>query len=233
MYITSNKWLYITKVLIHKNKYSTEDIDKLYKIIYTNYENWAFYNSYKFKKFHYYKCKQISQQELNLYASLGLIKAIQNFNPKNCYSFSSYASKYIIGELYNGMTILQPIHSLNKRESKKSIYNRNENIKMYSLLLNDKENYIIENALSNTEIYNTNIHNKYFRLWEEIFAMDIPVLTKNIIKLKYSFDFKKIRSNKKISILLCCSEENIRQHNKIFSFQILNLYKNNTIIIKE
>ena len=227
MYLTPNKWSHINNFLVNKNKYTEEEINKVYKIIYINYEKWAFYNSYKFKKFHFYKCKEITQQELNLYASIGLHKAIQNFKPIKHVSFSKYAAKYIIGELYNGITILQPLNQITKRERKKSIYKRKNNTKMYSLLMSDKENYIIETASSNNnEIYNINIHNKCLHLWEEIFLMDIPLLTKNIIKLKYSFDFEKIRSNKQISILLCCSEENIRQHIQHFAFQRISTYNN-------
>jgi len=45
-------------------------------------------------------------------------------------------------------------------------------------------------------------------IWNNINNLDPFV--KRILYLKYDFEFNKIRNNKKISELMCCSEENIR-----------------------
>jgi hypothetical protein len=69
--------------------------------------------------------------------------------------------------------------------------------------------------------YDSNSYKKNEKLWKHIFEMDIPLITKNIIKLKYSFEFIKIRSNKQISLLLCCSEENVRLNINLFKKKLL------------
>ena len=216
LYLTNTKWMQINNFLLNKNKCTKEEVDKINKIIYLNYEKWAFYASYKFKQFHFFKCKEISQKELNLYASIGLTKAIQNYNPLKNATFSIYASNYIRGELYNGMSDLQPINSLTKSERKKSIYNRNRDMKIQPHLTS-KNDYLF---VANTK-YDSNSYKKNEELWKHIFEMDIPLITKNVIKLKYSFDFIKIRTNKQISLLLCCSEENVRLNINLFKKKLL------------
>jgi hypothetical protein len=47
-------------------------------------------------------------------------------------------------------------------------------------------------------------------MWGKINNLDS--FSKRIIYLKYDFDFNKIRSNKHIGQLMCCSEENIRNN---------------------
>ena len=49
---------------------------------------------------------------------------------------------------------------------------------------------------------------KYKLLWDKINKLD--PFTKRCIYLKYNYQFDKIRSNKQISLLMCCSEEHIR-----------------------
>jgi hypothetical protein len=55
-------------------------------------------------------------------------------------------------------------------------------------------------------------------------SMDIPIIMKKIIKLKLSFDFKKIRSNKEISEILCYNEETIRQNIVEFKEKMYNVF---------
>jgi hypothetical protein len=52
------------------------------------------------------------------------------------------------------------------------------------------------------------IQESYMEFWRKISLL--KPFFRNILYLKYDFEFNKIRSNKKISELLCCSEENIR-----------------------
>jgi hypothetical protein len=49
------------------------------------------------------------------------------------------------------------------------------------------------------------------KIWENINNLD--PFSKRIIYLKYDIDFNKVRSNKIISELMCCSEETIRKKN--------------------
>jgi hypothetical protein len=223
LYLNHQSWNHINSFLQNKNKYQPEEVNKVHKIIYTNYEKWALYKSYLFKKLHYYKCKEITQSELNLYASLGLHKAIQNYNPEKNVSFSFYATNYVMGELYNCMTILQTNNYIVKRERRRKHYNRNNKSKtdshIHVPMILGTDDYLFsqkQKGLQKPDLfdyrYNINLHNVCESFWERIESMDIPPLTKKIMKLKYSFDFTQSRSNKYVSILLCCSEETVRQH---------------------
>ena len=58
-------------------------------------------------------------------------------------------------------------------------------------------------------------------MWENINNLDPFV--KRIIYLKYDYEFNKIRNNKKISDLMCCSEENIRKNLQENLKKIINI----------
>lgn len=238
LYINKHQWTTINSFLKKKNFTTIEQKEQINKIIYSHYEKWAFYKASQFKQFHYYKCKEIRQQELNLYASIGLIKSIQNYDPCKCENttFSIYSLNYVIGELYNGMTILQPMSILTKTERKKSYNKRIDNTKYTTTLVGD-DNYLFDsnpilfdknnynNNLYDNNLYDNNLYNSCEELWTTIESMKIPHLTKTIINLKYSFDFEKTISNKDISIMLGYSEETIRQHVNQFK----NCFKENCV----
>ena len=207
-YLTKQNWNSINKIIINKEKYSQEELKIINNIIYSNYKNWAFYKSYQIKQFHFYKCKQITQTELNLYASTGLQKAIANYNPNKNTTFSNYAIKYIIGEVYNGMTILQPLNLLSIQK-RKITFNKRISTNQKVELINEDEYLFDTKILQN---YHLNSYANYYEIWEIISFLNISETTTKILPLKYDFDFSTIRSNKQISILLNCSEENIRQH---------------------
>lgn len=231
LYINKKQWSQINSFLKNKNFSiieQKEQKEQINKIIYSHYEKWAFYQASQFKQFHFYKCKEIRQQELNLYASIGLTKAIQNYDPSKCENttFSIYSLNYVMGELYNGMTILQPISILTKTERKKSYNKRIDNTK-YSPTLVGNDDYLFDSnpILFDRNNYNNNLYKQYKELWKKIHLMKIPHLTKTIINLKYSFDFETTRSNKDISIMLGYSEETIRQNVNQFK----NYFKENCV----
>jgi hypothetical protein len=203
-YINNNQWITINTFLSNNREHPSINQDKIiYNIIYSNYKDWAFYNAYKFKQLHKYKCSQIKQQELNLYASLGLIKAIRNYDPSKNATFSIYASKYIFGELYNGMTELQTVLLFTHREK---IYKK-------PMLVVGNDDYIFDkNIHSNQDYGNDNNYKKHDDFWSKIYLMDISAITKKIIILKFSFDLQEVKSNKEISNILGYSEETIRKH---------------------
>jgi hypothetical protein len=198
VYINKKQWSQINSFLTNKNfsiieqKEQQKQKEQINKMIYSHYEKWAFYKASQFKQLHFYKCKEIRQQELNLYASIGLNKAIQNYDPCKCVNttFSIYSINYIMGELYNGMTILQPISILTKTERKKGYYNRNDNSKYTTTLVGDDEYLFDSNSiLFDQNNYNhNNLHNQYKELWSTIETMKIPHLTKTIVFLKKDLD---------------------------------------------
>ena len=122
------------------------------------------------------------------------------------------------------------------RIKNKSNYTNYE-LKKYKKLLNpifvSYSNYWQFDKYQNSYNLNNieeNENNK--KIWDLINNFDN--FTKQIFYLKYDYKFNKIRSNKQISELLCCSEENIRiklqkiKKNNEFKLQITDSYiKNN------
>jgi len=218
-YLDKTQWKYIHSILAYKTKttFCQEKIQKINNIIYVNYFPWATAYARQFKQFHYHKCKEIPQQELNLYALTGLNKAIQKYQPTKYENatFSSYAKKYIIGELYLGMTELQPLTIVPKSERKKGALTRKRPIDSSLFFLMGDDEYLVD------ECNNRNNHMQPTRIqcenmWLQIDSANCSILVKQMIHLKFSFDFNKINSNQKIAKLLGYSEEYVRQELRAF-----------------
>jgi hypothetical protein len=120
----------IKKLIINTDKNSQIRI-KLNKIIYLYYDDWSYNKAIEFKKFHYYKCKNIPLIELYSYSNFGLCKAIKNYNGKS--NFTNYANFYVTSELYKGLTELYPISIFSKKErstkKKIEISSKEKNVK--------------------------------------------------------------------------------------------------------
>ena len=214
-YLFSSQWSTINNILTNKQNYSPEQIRQVNKIIYTNYEKWASQKAIQFKQFHKYKCRGILNDELKLYATIGLNKAIKNYDPSKyrTTNFDLYATNYVMGELYTGLTDLQPLPIVKKYERRKSFKNRKTNQTLQSIqILGEDENFDI---LKSTDSYN-NKYKEYDELWNKINDMSIPNFTKKILKLKFSYEFNKIRSNQQVATLMGCSEEWVRHHLLVF-----------------
>jgi DNA-directed RNA polymerase sigma subunit (sigma70/sigma32) len=214
-YLSNIQWRKINNFIINKQHYSIEQQQTIQKVIFLNYKNWVLKTAIEFKKIHVYKCKSISQEELNLYAFIGMSKAIQKYNPTNYYDikFSKYASIYIISELYHGMTELQPITNIKKRYRKMSL---KQKIKNNINFIKTNTHFVGSNEYIFDKInYKKNTHhiteNDYTEVWSKINSHKNSNFTKKVLELKFSFEFDKIRTNREISELLCCSEETVRK----------------------
>jgi len=187
---------------------------KINNILYNYYEGWAINKAFQFKKKHNYKLKHISGDELSIYSKKGLCDAIKNYNGKN--SFTNYATIYINGELYKGLTELYPITSIPKSERivKKKYkgkewfhYKRKLNTKFVG-----KDEWLIDKTIDN-KIENqlsTEVLDKYIEFWKKI--NNIDAFSKRVFEYKYDFLLEKQRTNKHISNLMVCSEEHIRKN---------------------
>lgn len=217
--LTKPQWNQIKTLLCHP---STTPImqRKIRNVLYQNYENWAIHQAYEFKKYHTYKCRTITIDELKTYAQHGLIQAIQNYNPQNyTYSpFTEYVKPYIKGELYKGMTNLQPLTILPKKyriSSKWALQNRKKYRKTLNPIFIGLDHWMIEKR-QDTQISPT-IHfyeqrDKYIYIWATIYKVLInDPFSKRVIEHKYNFEFQKRNSNKYIAELMGCSEETIRK----------------------
>jgi hypothetical protein len=125
--------------------------------------------------------------------------------------FLNYVGKCVDGALYTGLTELYPITILPKniRKQKQTIKTRYlyKNILDTIFLSND---IIGEEPKVNINRNNDNLFSKYeyIEIWNEI-NKDFPSLVKKIMKLKYSYEFDIIRTNKEIAELIGCSQQKV------------------------
>ena len=219
-YLTQKQWIDIKHILQHP-KSTNAMIDTCNQIIFQHYKHYAYNMAYDFKTTYYTKCRHISLDELKLYASRGLLHAISRYNASMPFLFSKYASIYIKGELYYGMSELHPLTLLpiSKRINKQW---RTQHLVLYKKMTNTKfmshYDYYDDLYIStheNTHIY-LDKYNQLLKLWNIINELDEQ--DKKIMKYKYNFYFQKLRSNQEIADLLGYSSETIRKKiNKIKS----------------
>jgi RNA polymerase sigma factor (sigma-70 family) len=200
-------------------------------ILYNKYESWAIHKAYEFKRFHKYKCRNLNVNDLILFSLEGLKKATLKYNGKS--SFNKYANIYISGQLYKGLTQLQPITNIPKsiRNKKKSEIKTNGNYqykkKLNTLFVSYDENWMFEKRQDLTYDENPIITKEsHTELWNYINSLLDP-FSKRVFTYKYDYYFNIINSNKKIGDLIGCSEETIRQSLKKTN-RILN--NNNTLV---
>lgn len=207
-YLTKSQLTSIQKII--QNPYSTPNmIRQVNKVLFIYYNDWAWEKAYCFKKKHPHKCYHISLNELSVYASIGLIKSIQNY--KGTSNFAYYANCYINGELYNAITELHPITTISKKDRKKKIdiEKKNQTKRSEFVLLQNNEWLFNKYLLDQYEKENEKYHDifTYRELWNKIDSMS----DNKILHYKFNYQFDKQMSNKKISDLFDMSEENVRQ----------------------
>lgn len=194
-------------------------IDFLYK----RFQPLVFSHFHYFYRFHKNKCKHISYEELLSYGQMGLYIACTKYHGNS--SFTKYASTYIQGALYNCMTKNHPISKI------PAWVRRRKNIqpKKYSYEI---VGYVQPNLYlgtcnyikSTTLVPSYKNHDMYKEMWNKINTHP-NIIVRRIFHYKFDYYFNVIRSNKHISFLMCCTEENIRKH---VSKNIMWLVYNNT-----
>ena len=79
LYLTNENYKIIISLI--KNPLTTShQREKINKIMYHSYENWAVKKAVEFKKKHNYKCRDIQNAELFLYTKYALYKSIVKYN---------------------------------------------------------------------------------------------------------------------------------------------------------
>ena len=223
-YITSKQWRTINNILVNPSHTLIQE-QQINAVIYKHYEIWAINQALNFKQLHKYKCKSIPKSEINLYARMGLYKAIINYNPERLknISFALYALIYIRSELYKCITELHPITTVSKhirRKGQKSkptfINNETNSINSFLHIFQEDsfDKYRKQTYVEKYEYLNDK------ELWEKIdYDINVSAKIKRTIKLKFTYDFLKKRSNKEIAKIIGCSEETVRQQINQFKNQ--------------
>lgn len=206
--LSNNQWKNIRLLLQHP-KTTIPMREKIHEILFNKYRTWTIHQAYEFKRYHRYKCRNINIEDLTLYSLEGLQIAVNKYDGSSY--FHTYANKYILWQLYQGLTDLQPITILSKSIRKRSLKTENKYRHQYKKLLNTQfigfDNYwIFEKGQLSLE-KERNIE----EIWETI---ELEPFSKRVFQYKYDIFFNKIRSNKDISELMCCSEETIRMNLK-------------------
>jgi len=187
-------------------------------VLYHSYEKKAIKKAIEFKQLHNHKCRNIIIDDLIIASKFGLCKSIKKYNGNS--PFSYFSNFYIDGELFKTLTDYYSTSIIPKkvRIKNKSNYTKNELLE-YKKKLNpvyvSYSNYWIFDKYQNSNKYqNSKEINKNKKIWILIDGLD--PLIKRFFYLKYDYEFNKIRTNKRVSQLLTCSEEHIRiQLNKV------------------
>jgi len=202
-----NKILQNPHITLHQKKF-------IHNTLYKSYEKLAIKKAREFKKFHYYKCKNIYEDELILYAKVGLWKSIIKF--KGYAHLERYCDIYIKRELNECLTDTYSLSILPKSFRSKSKKNMTDDEKKnYTFLLTLTTNEEWRFQYEDLKIDNI-LFDEYFKdKWNFINSrMDMSI--KIILYLKYDFYFNKKRSNKQISNIINFSEEYVRLKTKYF-----------------
>jgi hypothetical protein len=223
-YLTPNQWVLIDKILLNPN---TTDYmkKKIHIIIHKYYDQWAFTQAYRFKLLHKYKCQHISTIELYNYASYGLYKSIKKYNSNYKNYFVNYAKIYVNSELLKGLTDLHPTSRIPKSERKKGYSKDKKQFNQIQLVGENDWIYDIK-LKENVPKDSLLLDDEYFSLW--LLINQLSGFQKRIMFLKYNYYFDKIRSNKEVANLMCCSEELVRTNLiSISTLLHINSIKNN------
>jgi DNA-directed RNA polymerase specialized sigma subunit len=218
-YLTPLQWKNINH-LIQNDKTTVDQRRLLNNVIYKKYHEWALHKAQDFKQFHHYKCRHIPIEELELYAICGLMRSIKKYDGRGKESFLKYSSMYISGELYTGVTKLQPICgvSTTERKRRKNTPNHTDeyNIRMESLFVGGDE-WKLENLIAADKcgygsewLLECIFKHEYSEFWKTSISKLSP-FEQQIYKYKYDMYLNQIRSHREIGEMMGYSEEWIRQ----------------------
>ena len=220
LYLTNTNYKIIIS-LIKNPSTSLYQREKINKIMYHSYENWAVSKAIEFKKKHNYKCRDIQNAELFLYTKYALYKSIVKYNGQ--IPFINYSTIYISASLNDAITDRFSLSILPKSYRKKSkanftldeknSYNKLLHVRMVDSNYDNKLSFLSQDYKKPYE-YNEGIDKIYYQnkinnIWNMINKFE--PFTKRVYHLKYDYEFNKIRTNKEISVLMACSEEYVRQ----------------------
>jgi len=205
-YLTQPQWMNIKRLIVRPDL-SPDIRCTLNKVIYTHYMKWAFYETVRFKKHHYYKCKHIPTEELNMYALIGLQKGIEKYD--GIHSFTNWIHYHIKGRLLQGMTDLHPLTTTPARKRmmrKISSFERSQKTQFAGF----DDEWIFDKNTERENEESISLSDDILKcgIWGHVDKMSTS--NKKIFQYKYDYDFKVLRTNKEIGELMACSQENIR-----------------------
>jgi len=189
-YIRPSAWAKVRMILKHPR--ATNVMKREIQMhIFEAYKEWSkYYGVNKYKKRIY--AGQIQKGDIEIYALIGLWKAIDHYDPS--YPFYTYAKQCIHWSLYKGIRQMAPISNISFHKRLRMPYAPS------TTLLFDEYKEVAQ------------IHNTMEPFDEEAtLESSTNASTKRMFHYKYNNKMQKIRSNKEIAQLMCCSEETVRK----------------------
>lgn len=212
------KQMYSARGILMNPTITQTQRESIQKLLYTAHEKWAIKKAVEFKKFHHYKCRDISTNELVLSSKFGLLKSSRIY--KGWSPFTKFSEIYVKSELLRTMTRRLSVTScISMRDRMRNEVPVRNEVPMRNEVHNAVRNKNIQRPISSikhnlksdtpTPIENSAENNFYQNAWEYVDTLD--AFTKRITWLKYDPEFKVKNSNKQIAELMCCSEETVRK----------------------
>jgi hypothetical protein len=208
-FLTSKKWIVIKKI-INDNRSTDILKNNIKKLIFNEYYNFSKKQTYLFIKNNKKLVNNIKFNELNLYASSGLLKAINNYNFDYNSKFTNYALLYIKSDLYKGVTDLTPMRLLphGYRINKKWQLN---NYDLYVKSMKKISSLGVNEWIIDKETYNEENYNKLTLIEINKLILSLEPFLIRIFYYRYDENLNIRFQINKIAQLMCVSEETIRK----------------------
>ncbi len=196
--------------------------ESLQNLLYVTHEKWAKKQAIEFKKLHYYKCRNLSIEDLDFSAKIGLLKSSKKYDGSTAFAY--FSNIYVKSELLRTMTIHLSITSCISPKDRMRSANNTSTFAPTPIIVRHDRHTVSAIFQPQMEIQ----HKEFYRsVWEQIESFD--AFTKYAIRTKYTYDFKVCKSNRQVADAMCCSEETVRKAVNLFADEYLERRNKNQV----
>jgi hypothetical protein len=195
--------------------------ESLQNLLYVAHEKWAKKQAIEFKQLHYYKCRNLSIEDLEFSGKMGLLKSSKKYDGSTAFAY--FSNIYVKSELLRTMTIHLSITSCISPKDRM----RAKGIATPTPIIIRHDRHTVSAIFQpQMEIQ----HKEFYRsVWEQIESFD--AFTKYAIRTKYTYDFKVCKSNRQVADEMCCSEETVRKAVNLFADEYLERWNKTQVRI--
>jgi len=218
LYLSRNQ-MHSIRGLLANPALTTPQRESIQNLLYVTHEKWALKKAIEFKQLHYYKCRDLSIEDLAFSGKIGLLKSSKIYDGRTAFAY--FSEIYVKSELLRTMTkhlsITACISSKDRMAAKRVTYH-------YPIIIRHDRNTISAIFQPQMEIQ----HKEFYRsVWEQMESFD--AFTKCVIRTKYTHDFKVSKSNRQVADAMCCSEETVRKSINLFADEYLERRNKNQV----
>jgi len=208
----SPQQLYSIRGLLLKSPLNQDQRASLQNLLYVTHQSWAVKQAVKFKELHYYKCRDITTEDLVLSSKFGLLKSSRIYDGRT--TFTRFSEIYVRSELLRTMTTrLSVTTCVSAKDRMKSAKTRTKSI--------PNPPYSYQGPITSLEprpYCKQKRTNFYDFVWQYVDTLD--AFTKRAVTLKYDYEFNVKNTNRNIATLMCVSEETLRKTFNQFSTEM-------------